>query len=373
MNLPALMIGPISRGIRSDENGPSSPMVPPSAGQPVPLFRPSALAPGSGSGPNPAEHLLSIPVTYLSSRLADASSDGQPGFAVDSPENHVPESGGLIDFTECQDPSGQEVASASPTYLDDLAGILPDTTELITGNELDDFFGNPSSDALNNIEKRGEDEPSTRQFHNTMNQKQPSTYSSVHYRGAPAALNPSHETLSSVERGLEPILKQMKSYAGLVTLKAKLGRFMVKGFKKSFLYVPMHNSHIDASKAEELLSRANVHFTSLVTTIPAEAQHILEMSDEKGCKMWKEKPTTWPKVKYILTCREETSGDRFEVEIDGESHSQIVKSQPYTFGVVNVHAAMRNWDYQLIAQGCVGMKAKHKAFAEELMQSMTIP
>lgn len=294
-----------------------------------------------------------------------------------------PDPGSLIDLSDdggMEDPANSDLTGS----LGDLEGLqVPSMIELMPVEDLDMAFGDqPAPNAVQNGEdlipgisenqSHAQDEPSTRIFHHTMRQKAPAISKANFFKGAPSTINPSHECLESVERRLGQILSQMRSYGGNLTLKAELGRFMIlKNMDGHFIYNPENYNSVDIHQAEIALSAARTDFTKLVTMLPAEAQFVLEMKDDRGQRMWKDQPTVWPQLRYVFSCRDKTSNTWFTIEMDGESHSVEVKSESYTFGIVNVHGTLRNWDFRIIGQG--SESSEHEDWVKEFVTSISIP
>lgn len=286
----------------------------------------------------------------------------------------------LIDFADEGVPKQTCLPKSDSTSgLEDLQGVvIPNMNELIPQQALDIMFGPelPSaSSAVQDHEDPTQDELSTRKFHQTMGQKAPAISKAGFFKDVPPSMIPSHEFLESVEPGLRSILSQMRSHGGKLTLKAELGRLIIaKKIDTTLIYADDNSYSCDLTAAQRILSSARVEFTNMVITLPREAQFVLEMTDGKGQRMWKDQPTTtWPKVRYLFCCRDKKIDTEFEVEMDGESHGFEVKSLPYTFGVINAHGTLRNWDWRIVGEGSESLGSKYKDWAQDFVQSISIP
>lgn len=170
------------------------------------------------------------------------------------------------------------------------------------------------------------------------------------------------------------MLRAMRTWGGEVKLELQLGRIFFRkiapqlkdGKMKSPEYV------LPYLPAEVAGASKQVSFTKIVTSLPADAQHLIELKDSQDRPLWQSKlPPKWD-VFYEIDCELVGSNIPFQVRVDAETFVVQVQSAPSLFGVMYSHCLLRNWDFRVAATGVMDETTSFKDFALELQESLCV-
>jgi hypothetical protein len=175
-------------------------------------------------------------------------------------------------------------------------------------------------------------------------------------------VDPSPEFIMEVNSNFEEMMKGVRGFRGEVLVHAEFGRIILKNIASKYVthaekQERLHKRHTLVQVLEPEPQKGALlpytFFSKVLTTIPADINHLVDMKDSKGQKLWAKK-LSW-KVNYQFLGRDESiidfNANSFIIDVDAENFKWIVKKHPRTLGEINIHGTKRNWDFRISAVG----------------------
>jgi len=254
---------------------------------------------------------------------------------------------------------------------------------------------------------QGTSEPSTRNFHTTMNQKAPKPNQKGQKIGQfadrlglpalppPAALqsqastqtpviDPIPEFLAQINDSFEELMKGVQGFPGEVVVHAELGRILLSGIPPKFVasednlegYSPNDLSGLLLSNPERAGNPSTTYFTNVLTRLPADIKYLADMKNDAAQLMWEQIPSARSVIYEISCYNNKLPGwNPFTIEIDEATFRARVKTK-YQFGTINVHGTRRHWDFRIAAFGFGDDNINEQLygeFANAIQSSLYIP
>ncbi|KAI1430331.1 hypothetical protein F5Y12DRAFT_709344 [Xylaria sp. FL1777] len=234
----------------------------------------------------------------------------------------------------------------------------------------------PLSTETGEIQLPKNDEKGSRSFHMTMNQKAGSrtTQNNIFPEFDP-------NMMTSINNSLAILMAPLRMWTGIVDLRIELGRFYFLNVKKSRIQEPGEDDdekHYMLSRIRTELNKRHTakekfHFTRVLTSLGADANHIARMSDNLGNPLWK-RPVDGRSSIFEFICRRtlEDAELNFIVEIDTTKFSHRVKQFKPDHNCFMVHCTKRVWDFRLVLSVSQDLDDTCQRFAEDLVSSLRV-
>lgn len=227
------------------------------------------------------------------------------------------------------------------------------------------------------------DEITSRTYHNTMRQLAPrgdrKMVKTMAAESIAAFPDPTPIFLNDVNVATRSILGTMQNWQGTVTLQAQFGRIFFCDVQTRYV---AEGSRATESYSKDVLRKyldsatslpGVIHFTEILTTLPADVQFVIDIEDDNEKRIWKSSVRENWLIVYEFYCQDTVSNRHFMLEIDGETFACSIKELPHQIGHVYVHCTTRNWDYRIAAVGQKLIDDAYNVFAENLLKDLYVP
>ena len=235
-------------------------------------------------------------------------------------------------------------------------------------------------------------EPSTRTFHHTMNQRAPRARkigNSAHPQlkrarlplpsPPPSAIrreeskDPHHIFLNQAKSKFKSALAIARAYSGSLEVQASFGRVFISNVaEKLVAREDMENSHFTEFLNNILQQQSITTYpTKILTIVPQDIQHMIDL-EENDQRLWDTDPQDCS-VAYCFQFGTEYSGESFVIEIQADSLKCQVRSEEKNFGTIYVHGIQRQWDYVFELIGVSKRFDEHSELIEVIKTSLRVP
>ncbi|KAL2070674.1 hypothetical protein VTL71DRAFT_13700 [Oculimacula yallundae] len=245
-------------------------------------------------------------------------------------------------------------------------------------------------------------ESEARVFHQTMNQRAPrpkQNHSASKPKHNPFAgrldrpFSPTKSTVSApladpvpefveeVNRNSKELMAGLRGYRGKVVVQAEFGRIIIGKLHHKHLSSKDHLRLLDGPFLQGLLLHPTqygptVDFTSVLTAVSAEIQHMVNMKSQSGQDLWeKDKVARWNTTYEFVFTDLQNPLYPVMIEIDAETFVAQIKAR-CRLGNLFVFGTKRHWDVKLAAIGYGDSRAledKYGDLATEVQSSLYIP
>jgi hypothetical protein len=160
-------------------------------------------------------------------------------------------------------------------------------------------------------------------------------------------------------------MEGIPGFRGQVTVQAEFGRILLRRLLKKVVSTKEADHSLDPEYLRTLLPKTPngpkgpiVFFTNVLTSVPAETEHIANMRARDGQAMWVGKRANWTVTCEFLVTDMKTARP-FTIEMDAETFVSQIKIR-HDLGRSYVHGIKRQWDFQLAVAGFeVGKNVDH--------------
>lgn len=232
-----------------------------------------------------------------------------------------------------------------------------------------------------------EGEQKSRMFHATMDQRAPSRRS--HNRPTQSSTtqkpDPNPEVIGKVSNKLAKILEPLRMFQGAVSLKAELGRFIITNVHSAHISLPHGGNGPPRRKSpDEMETSLDRHsddgaliFTRIVSLSGGDMNHIGDLREpgDASSRVWKPLRKS---VVYEFRCLTSTVDKKskacFTVDVNAEDFSFRLRPDPKdgSRGGVFMHCLSRTFDIQFTIDTAPYLPETCRAFAKELVDSLTV-
>lgn len=166
---------------------------------------------------------------------------------------------------------------------------------------------------------------------------------------------------------LEIVMNNMRSYDGLCTLEARLGRILIENVNPLQVADDSTARGVPLKMMVDYLQTTEASFTSVLTEKHSEIQDLVQRSANPA---WQTTSSEY-KVTYEIFAASTLHKETFVLEIDAESFEVAVFRQE-AFAEINVHCALRNWDFRITAGGKKDLVERYQDFVNEILDSIYV-
>ena len=240
-------------------------------------------------------------------------------------------------------------------------------------------------------------ESETRVFHQTMKQRapKPNPYhfasrlerpfsppkSAASSQSGKTPVDPLPDFVEEFNQSFKELLSGLRGYRGKVVVQAQFGRIILgrchpKRITKGDDHHFLDNAFLQKMLVEPTEYGPTADFTSVVTTVPAEIQYIVNMKDKVGQTLWQaDKVSRWSTTYEFMFTDPRNQLYPVMIEIDAETFVAQIKTR-CRLGNLFIHGTKRHWDLKVAAIGYGNsriLKEKYGELATALQTSLYIP
>ncbi|KAK7969291.1 hypothetical protein PG988_008364 [Apiospora saccharicola] len=230
-------------------------------------------------------------------------------------------------------------------------------------------------------------EQKSRRFHATMDQRAPSKRSQNRQAQSSTTQkpDPNPEVIGKVSNKLVKILEPLRMFQGAVSLKAELGRFIFTNVNYAHISLPHDGRGTPRRKSpadmETSLDRHSddraLIFTKIISLSGGDMNYIDDLREpgDASSPMWKPSRKS---VIYEFRCLTSTVDKKsracFIVDVNAEDFSFQLRPDPKdsSQGGVFMHCLGRTFDIQFTVDTAPYLSDTSRAFAQELVDSLTV-
>ncbi|KAK8140498.1 hypothetical protein PG984_000564 [Apiospora sp. TS-2023a] len=230
-------------------------------------------------------------------------------------------------------------------------------------------------------------EQKSRTFHATMYQQAPSRRSQNRQAQSSSTQkpDPNPEVIGKVSNKLVKILEPLRMFQGAVSLKAELGRFIFTNVNSAHISLPHDGRGTPRRKSpadmETSLDRHSddraLIFTRIISLSGGDMNYIGDLREPGDASSFMWKPSR-KSVIYEFRCLTSTVDKKsracFIVDVNAEDFSFRLRPDPKdsSQGGVFMHCLDRTFDIQFTVDTAPYMSDTCRAFAQELVDSLTV-
>ena len=240
-------------------------------------------------------------------------------------------------------------------------------------------------------------EPETRVFHQTMKQRapKPNPYhfasrlerpfspprSIASSQSGKTSADPLPDFVEELNQSFKELLSGLRGYRGKVVVQAEFGRIILGRCHPKWITKGEDHHFLDNAFLQKMLVEPTEYgptadFTSVLTTIPAEIQYMVNMKDEVGQNLWQaDKVSRWSTTYEFVFTDPRNPLYPVMIEIDAETFVAQIKTR-CRLGNLFIHGTKRHWDLKVAAIGYGNsriLKEKYGELATALQTSLYIP
>ena len=244
-----------------------------------------------------------------------------------------------------------------------------------------------SDDAPRQENPQSIQEPLSRVFYNTMNQRAPrraadpkKTIVRLPLPSPPPAPkrkvedDPNYVFLGQLESAVENALRIARGHSGVLVVRATFGRVFVSHIAQKLIQT--ENKDIDhfADFLTRTLQDPSVikYFTKVITWVPQDVQYMIDL-EENGERLWQSEEAFHWSAMYCFHFVTREIQQSFIIEMQVDSLNWIVKSNQCDFGSINVHGVGRQWDFVVEVNGFPNQNDQYDHLANTIKNSLTVP
>ncbi|KAH7410920.1 hypothetical protein BKA64DRAFT_741554 [Cadophora sp. MPI-SDFR-AT-0126] len=302
--------------------------------------------------------------------------------------------------------TGPEVSSSRRLFSESIArrNNLPRSlldeddpaVESLTYKTLDPTYKGP--DLQEQIEKEQlVHEPDTRVFHQTMKQRapKPNPYhfasrlerpfsppkSTVSSQSGKSSSDPLPDFVEEVNQSFKELLTGLRGYRGKIVVQAEFGRIILGRFHPKWIAHGSDYHLLDGGPLRKMLLEPTDYgptadFTSVLTSVPAEIQYMVNMKGKDGQNLWQvDKVSGWSTTYEFVFTDPRNPLYPVMIEIDAETFIAQIKAR-CRLGNLFIHGTKRHWDLKVAAIGYGNnriLEEKYGELATALQASLYIP
>ncbi|KAK8032824.1 hypothetical protein PG991_002222 [Apiospora marii] len=230
-------------------------------------------------------------------------------------------------------------------------------------------------------------EQKSREFHATMDQRAPSRRSKSRSTQSSTAQkpDPNPEVIGKVSNKLVKILEPLRMFQGTISLKAELGRFIFINVNHAHISLPHGGNGPPRRKSpDEMETGLGGHseykapiFTRVVSLSGGDMNYINDLREpgDASSRTWKPLRKS---VIYEFRCKTSTVGKKsracFIIDVNAEDFSFRIRPDPKDGSQCGVfmHCLSRTFDIQFTVETAPYLPETCRAFAQELVDSLTV-
>ncbi|PVH87522.1 hypothetical protein DL98DRAFT_649164 [Cadophora sp. DSE1049] len=240
-------------------------------------------------------------------------------------------------------------------------------------------------------------EPDTRVFHQTMKQRapKPNPYhfasrlerpfsppkSAASSQAGTTSADPLPDFVEEINQSFKELLAGLRGYRGKVVVQAEFGRIILGRFHPKWITQGNDHHLLDAAFLQKILLEVTEYgptadFTSVLTSVPAEIQYMVNMKGKGGQNLWQaDKVSGWSTTYEFVFTDPRNPLYPVMIEIDAETFIAQIKAR-CRLGNLFIHGAKRYWDLKVAAIGYGNnriLEEKYGELATALQTSLYIP